>query len=257
MQYALKLTIIYIDCMNKDYDLKGVDIMKKIVIVCLSLWLSLVSAISVSATTYYTLSVSDDLSGMANVNGYNEGAVAADVNGVVIAGGITCTDINNTTYVPTSFKVTESTLSPLNLNSAMFSGTNGQTQLQMYEEAAWLNTQLHVYSNSTPSGANTIAGIQFAIWDIMAPTSPNLSTADVTLAQNWINEAEKINFSLYDFSSFIIYTPLESDGKYSNQEFISGGAVPLPVPEPGTIMLFGIGMLGIAIFGKRRMSKEC
>jgi hypothetical protein len=29
-----------------------------------------------------------------------------------------------------------------------------------------------------------------------------------------------------------------------------------PVPEPGTMMLLGIGMLGMAIYGKRRMNKE-
>lgn len=28
------------------------------------------------------------------------------------------------------------------------------------------------------------------------------------------------------------------------------------VPEPGTMMLFGIGMLGLAVYGKRRMNKE-
>jgi len=30
----------------------------------------------------------------------------------------------------------------------------------------------------------------------------------------------------------------------------------VPVPEPGTMVLFGIGMLGMAIFGKRRMNKN-
>jgi hypothetical protein len=29
-----------------------------------------------------------------------------------------------------------------------------------------------------------------------------------------------------------------------------------PVPEPGTMMLLGIGMFGLAVFGKRRMNKE-
>lgn len=29
-----------------------------------------------------------------------------------------------------------------------------------------------------------------------------------------------------------------------------------PVPEPGTMMLFGIGMLGMAIYGKRRMNRQ-
>lgn len=30
----------------------------------------------------------------------------------------------------------------------------------------------------------------------------------------------------------------------------------VPVPEPGTMMLLGFGMLGLAIYGKRRMNKE-
>jgi len=29
-----------------------------------------------------------------------------------------------------------------------------------------------------------------------------------------------------------------------------------PVPEPGTMLLFGVGMLGLAVYGKRRMNKE-
>jgi hypothetical protein len=29
-----------------------------------------------------------------------------------------------------------------------------------------------------------------------------------------------------------------------------------PVPEPGTILLLGVGLLGLAVFGKRRMNRE-
>jgi hypothetical protein len=29
-----------------------------------------------------------------------------------------------------------------------------------------------------------------------------------------------------------------------------------PVPEPGTMMLLGIGMFGLAVYGKRRLNKE-
>ncbi|MFZ4858032.1 MAG: PEP-CTERM sorting domain-containing protein [Desulfuromonadaceae bacterium] len=31
---------------------------------------------------------------------------------------------------------------------------------------------------------------------------------------------------------------------------------PAPVPEPGTMALLGLGMLGMAVYGKRRMNKE-
>jgi hypothetical protein len=31
---------------------------------------------------------------------------------------------------------------------------------------------------------------------------------------------------------------------------------PAAVPEPGTMMLLGMGMLGLAVYGKRRMNKE-
>lgn len=29
-----------------------------------------------------------------------------------------------------------------------------------------------------------------------------------------------------------------------------------PVPEPGTMILLGFGMLGLAVYGKRRLNKE-
>jgi hypothetical protein len=31
---------------------------------------------------------------------------------------------------------------------------------------------------------------------------------------------------------------------------------PISTPEPGTMVLLGIGMLGLAIYGKRRTNKE-
>lgn len=37
---------------------------------------------------------------------------------------------------------------------------------------------------------------------------------------------------------------------------LSGNAEPAPVPEPGSMALFGAGLLGLAVFGKRRMNQE-
>jgi hypothetical protein len=38
--------------------------------------------------------------------------------------------------------------------------------------------------------------------------------------------------------------------------FNVGTAESAPVPEPGTMMLLGLGMAGLAVYGKRRINKE-
>jgi len=45
------------------------------------------------------------------------------------------------------------------------------------------------------------------------------------------------------------------DWSWNNRIDFENTAV-APVPEPGTMMLLGIGMGGLALFGKRRMNKE-
>jgi hypothetical protein len=57
---------------------------------------------------------------------------------------------------------------------------------------------------------------------------------------------------VYFWSSFGATFP-NNDGY---EEWAVHSATPPPVPEPGTMMLLGIGMLGLAVFGKRRMNKE-
>jgi hypothetical protein len=64
---------------------------------------------------------------------------------------------------------------------------------------------------------------------------------------------------LTSLSDTTFYVSLVLDTKtnpYSDTNYPSWGSFHVnPVPEPGTIVLFGIGMLGMAIFGKRRMSR--
>jgi len=55
--------------------------------------------------------------------------------------------------------------------------------------------------------------------------------------------------------SFVTPDSNLSDG-FSSVLLLSGDLTNTPVPEPGTMMLLGIGMLGMAVYGKRRMNKQ-
>ncbi len=90
---------------------------------------------------------------------------------------------------------------------------------------------------------------------------------------NWVSgEPNNLFYQGYGFENALI---LFGDGqwndspdgwnKYSNERnpgSYGGGYVveydtsPAPVPEPGTIALLGIGMLGLVVYGKRRQNKQ-
>jgi len=62
-----------------------------------------------------------------------------------------------------------------------------------------------------------------------------------------------INFiDLPDFDSFQMY----SNGFAFEADNIAIGNTTAPVPEPGTIALLGLGMAGLAVYGKRRQTNK-
>ena len=63
---------------------------------------------------------------------------------------------------------------------------------------------------------------------------------------------------LYAGAFNISFTASDSnllDG-FTSTRVLSGDITNSPVPEPGTMMLLGLGIFGLAIFGKRRMNKD-
>lgn len=78
------------------------------------------------------------------------------------------------------------------------------------------------------------------------------SSALLTLDLTALTADQKANIAalgLYITADLPIITPKDGAEDYT-AEFSAA-----PVPEPGTMVLFGAGLLGLAIFGKRRMNQ--
>jgi len=81
------------------------------------------------------------------------------------------------------------------------------------------------------------------------PSDNNVTTPDHFLFKNDAN----LNWAVVDLSRFGNVYELSGVGVLSHVgEF--GGTT--SVPEPGTLMLLGAGLLGFAVYGKRRMNKK-
>jgi hypothetical protein len=100
-----------------------------------------------------------------------------------------------------------------------------------------------------------ISSYQYALWTLFSPSVSNFGNSDSLLlrARNDILLHPSLATSTAG-ENLRIYTPSESAA--SNQEFLglsssTGGGVAAAVPEPGTIILMGIGFLLLSIMGRK------
>jgi len=156
---------------------------------------------------------------------------------------LVCDDFKDEVFPGESWQALSSTLPTL--NNVQFSG------LTQYEQVAYLVEQMFANSNNP----ETVGDIQWAIWDILDPgvssSDPygTISAQDQSNIAGWLAAAQA-NSASGEYSDLLIYTPIPGtqpgpDGP--PQEYVA------MTPEPGTLALFGIGLLSLSILARRRI----
>jgi hypothetical protein len=140
-----------------------------------------------------------------------------------------------------------------NKSYTAFVGPLSETQLQ----AAWLVSQYDPFTGKQYQGesfkdkedeAKLISmTLQLAIWDTLYEDSefsigsnPNLFSGGTTLFDEMIGSLG--NIGAFDGSGFFV-------ADISGQDQL----VAAPVPEPGTMLLMGMGLLGLGVVGRKRL----
>ena len=166
---------------------------------------------------------------------------------------LVCDTFENEVYPPETWTAAVTTV-------GSGSGLFGSTTSTQYQESAWLVQKMFANLGNT----QTVADIQWALWDIFDPGTcgtgvsncdPYGTPSDQAGIQIWLNDVQvDKDYVGGNYSNVLIYTPTSGwpSGDGMPQEYI--GIV--TAPEPGTLslMLIGLGSLGLMMVMRKRIS---
>jgi hypothetical protein len=219
-------------------------------------------AVAVLATMIFSTPAKADSVQLVGVAGYTSASGSVytapyALSDSSILGGadisVICDSYNNEVSINEIWAGTTHAFSSIGaVSGGLFSSTFGATA--KYDEAVILYSQFM----AGPLNSTTSNAYSYATWKLFDPTATaynfvsdyNASGAAAILAGYSASEAATFNFTGYE-----LITPTTGDsGSNPPQEYVYDDfAVVTSTPEPGSLLLFGSGMLGLAGFLRRKL----
>jgi hypothetical protein len=168
-------------------------------------------------------------------SGYNSNGEYTYPYGFTVSGqqaNLMCISLNNEITPGETWKANVATVASL----------WGTQNANLYDQAAWLLLQ----ENS--SGFDP--AINWVVWSLFAPS---VDLSPIPNAGNWLTAAQGQTFHAGEFSNVFVYTPVDGTQSWGGtpQTFLGYNT---PTPEPGSLMLMGSGILGLAGVLRRKVA---
>src|SRR5712664_2962979 len=168
-----------------------------------------------------------------------------------ITGGSTlqiiCDNFNTNVHIGLTWTAVANTFSdPTFLSKVKLAGvsTTGKSALQNYEAAAWLAEQIL----ANLSNATKVGDLQFALWAIFSSQAKGSAGFTAGAAADYQTAINGV-YTTNQFSNVTFWTP---NPLYASQEYITV----TPVPEPSSVLLFGIGLLTLGVTLRRKLRSQ-